>query len=158
MIWRVLDMSGNENEPFSLHANGAFVLTGQELFSISKYSLEWLPGVLEQQVNDAVTLAHSRSMQVAEEVRGIESYLDFIGRQHMQIMEKYPLAVVNVWKENLLAALLVGDLAGAEKIARERILVGDHGGFSTGGKSFYERALALCEAKALSSSDAWDRI
>lgn len=153
VLWRVLDMSGNENEPFSLHANGAFVLTGQELFSISKRSLEWLPGVLEQQVNDAVTLGHSRSIQVAEEVGGIESYLSFIRRQHKKFMEKYPLAVVNIWKENLLAALLVGDLSDAEKIARERILVGDNGGFSTGGKSFYECALALCAAKALSTSD-----
>jgi hypothetical protein len=150
-LWRVLDMSSNENEPFSLHANGAFVLTGQELFSISKRSLEWLPGVLEQQINEAVALGHSRSNQVAEEVGGIDSYLDFIGRQHKQIMEKYPFAVVDIWKERLLAALLVGDFASSEKIAKERILAGDHGGHSTRGKSFYECALALCDAKRISS-------
>lgn len=50
-----------------------------------------------------------------------------------------------VWKEFLLAALLTNNTVEAEKTARARIAAHDVGSFSSGGKSFYERALALCE-------------
>jgi hypothetical protein len=60
-------------------------------------------------------------------------------------MQRHPRAVVNVWKETLLVAMLTGDLARAAQIARLCIVAGDSGGFSSGGKSFFERALALSE-------------
>lgn len=40
VLWKVLGLSSNEKEPFSLHANGAFVLMGQEILSIQTSGLE----------------------------------------------------------------------------------------------------------------------
>ena len=144
-LWYVLGMSSNEKEPFSLHANGAFALTGQEILVVSKRSIEWLPGILEQQVRSTIQQSYERTTEVASQIRTIGSYLSFIQRQHAAFMERHPRAVVKVWREALLVALLTGDATGAAQIARSRIDAHDSGGFSSGGKSFYEHALALCE-------------
>jgi len=144
-LWHVLGMSSNENEPFSLHANGAFALMGQEILSISERSIEWVPGALEQRVRDSMQRSHERAAEVASQIETIDSYMTFIQREHIAFMEHHPRAVVNVWKEALLVALLMGDPTGAAQIARARINAHDSGGYSSGGKSFYEHALAHCE-------------
>jgi hypothetical protein len=145
VFWRVLGMSSNEREPFSLHANGAFVLSGQELHSTSVRSLEWLPGVLEDQVHNAMQSAFTRANEVASQISSIRSYLDFIQREHEALMQRHPRAAVNVWKETLLVAMLEGDMPCAAQIASSRIAAGDSGGYSSDGKSFFEHAQALCE-------------
>src|SRR5262245_8195349 len=53
LLWKVLGMSQNEHEPFSLHANGAFVLTGWEIHSTIATGFVWQPGVLQLQVQNA---------------------------------------------------------------------------------------------------------
>lgn len=144
VFWRVMDMTGNEREPFSLHANGAFVLSGQEIHNISARGLEWLPGVLDHQLRIATRQASKRANDVASQISSIHSYLAFIQREHAALMQHHPRAVVNVWKEVLLVAMVEGDLPGAALTARSRIAVGDSGGYSSGGKTFFERAQALC--------------
>lgn len=146
VLWRVLDMSSNEAGPFSLHANGAFVLSGQEIFTVSNRALEWLPGALAGQVKTAIQQASAKADEVASQIGTIESYLAFVQREHAEFMQRYPQAVINVWKEVLLVAMFTGDHSKAAEIARSRIVAGDSGGFVSGGRSFFERALAICEA------------
>lgn len=145
LLWKVLDMSCNEDAPFSLHANGAFVLSGQEIQTSPRRGLIWSPGVLTEQVESIAELCAQRANEVASQISSLHSYLEFLRREHEAFMQHFPRAVVDVWKEELLAALTTNDLTTATQIARSRIAVGDSGGFSSGGKSFYERALELCE-------------
>ena len=63
----------------------------------------------------------------------------------LAFMRRNPRAVVNVWKEALLVAMATGDVAAAAQIAHARVAAGDSGGFSSGGKSFFERAQVLCK-------------
>ena len=146
ILWRILGMSSNENEPFSVHANGAFVLTGQEILKFSNGDLVWSPGVLKEQVEEAAGRSEQRASEVAGQISSIHSYLDFIQREHEEFMQRFPEARVNVWKEALLVAIETNDLATAAEIARSRIAARDSGGFASMGKSFYERALAFAEA------------
>jgi hypothetical protein len=44
LLWKILDLSSNKNEPFSLHANGAFVLRGQQILDASEPVMSWEPG------------------------------------------------------------------------------------------------------------------
>ena len=145
-LWRILEISSNENEPFILHANGAFVLTGQEILSFSRRSLEWLPGVLGAQVAEVMDRASVRAIEVAAQIDSIESYLHFVQKEHASFIERHPRAVTNVWKEALLVAMRTGDFTEASQIARSRIAARDTGGFSVGGKNFFERALDILEA------------
>jgi hypothetical protein len=147
-LWRVLGMSSNEREPFSLHANGAFVLTGHEVFSASERPIEWSADVLKEKIANAAAHAEHRAREVASQISDLDAYLDFIQREHAAFMQRYPRAVVNVHKEELLAALARGRLHEAKQIAVTRIAAGDSGGFSSNGKSFYENALSLCGAGA----------
>lgn len=144
VLWQVLGMSSNEGKPFSLHANGAFVLSGQEIQTTSKRDLNWIPGVLSEQVERAVALGIQRANEVATQITSIHSYLEFVQREHDALMQRFPKAVVNVWKEELLIALKTDDLVTARRIDQARIAEGDFGGFSSGGKSFFERELELC--------------
>ena len=144
LLWRVLGMSSNEKEPFSLHANGAFVLTGQEILRCSTSGLCWRPGVLAEAVESAMRQARERANEVASCIASIESYLDFVEREHAAFLQRHPGAVTNVWKEALLVAMQRGDLERAAEIARARIAAGDSGGFSSEGRTFFERAEALC--------------
>ncbi len=144
-LWRVLDLSSNEDLPFSLHANGAFALLGQEIHTISMNGLEWLPGVLVQQVAEAAQQGGERAKEVAGQITSIHSYLEFIQREHEAFLRLDPGAITTIWTETLLVAMVAGDMATAAEIARARIAAGAHGKFSVGGKSEFERALALCE-------------
>jgi hypothetical protein len=143
VLWRVLGMSSNEHEPFSLHANGAFVLTGWEVHSMIVRELAWQPGVLAQQIQIAAQQAGAKANEVALQVDSLDSYVEFLERDCKTFMQKHPRAAITVWKEKLLAAMLRGDKAVAAEIAKARIAANDSGGFSSGGKSFYERSLAL---------------
>lgn len=145
LLWKVLDMSSNEREPFSFHANGAFVLSGQEIQTSSKSGLAWAPGVLAEQVEGSAEHAFNRAIEVASQISSPHSYLEFIWREHEVLMQRLPGARVNVWKEALLVALAKNDRAKAAQIALSRIAEGDSGGFYSGGKSFYEHAMALCD-------------
>jgi hypothetical protein len=143
VLWRVLGMSSNEHEPFSLHANGAFVLTGWEVQSMAVRDLEWQPGVLAEQVQLASRQAGARANEIVTQVNSLGAYVEFLRHGHEALMQKHPRAAVTIWKELLLVAMLRGDKDAAAEIARSRISAKDVGGFSSGGKSFYERALAL---------------
>jgi hypothetical protein len=145
ILWKILGMESNEKEPLSLHANGAFVLSGQEVFSVSERGFEWLPGVLAAQLTLASQQAKERAADVAVRVTSVDAYLALIQREHEKFMSRNPRAAVDVWKEALLVALLNEDRKTAAEIASARISARDSGGFSAGGKSFYERALKLCE-------------
>lgn len=146
LLWRVLGMSSNEHEPFSLHATGAFVISGWEICSTITREVQWDdPDAMQQQVQNAGQRAASRAQEVATLISSLDSYVSFLQREHEIFMRSHPQAAVTVWKEILLAALLRGDKAAAAQLARERITVKDSGGFIVGGKSFYEHALALAE-------------
>ncbi|WP_155637415.1 hypothetical protein [Burkholderia cepacia] len=146
LLWHVLGMSSNENAPFSLHANGAFVLTGWEIQRFTVRDLMWEPGVLEQQLEIATRQAASRAGEVALAVDSLDSYIRFLDREYEIFMQKHPCAAVTVCKERLLVHMLRGEKSSAVDVARERIAKQDSGGFSSGGKTFFERALALIEA------------
>lgn len=147
-LWRILDMSSNELEPFSLHANGAFVLTGQEIFSASERALAWEEGVLQTKIANASTQAEKRAQEVASGITSLASYVQFIQCEHEAFMKRYPRAVVNVYKEELLAALISKEFNRAKQIALARIEASDSGGFSSNGKSFYENSLPFCRGDA----------
>ncbi|MCA8294588.1 hypothetical protein LGN19_12360 [Burkholderia sp. AU30198] len=146
LLWRVLGMSSNENAPFSLHANGAFVLTGWEIQSFTVRDLVWEPGLLEHQLEIATRQAASRAEEVALEADSLDSYIRFLDREHEIFMRKHPRAAVTIWRERLLVHMLQGEKSSAVDVAKERIAKQDSGGFSSGGKTFFERALALNEA------------
>jgi hypothetical protein len=145
-LWRVLGMSSNEDAPFSLHANGAFTLSGREILTISTEGLIWGPGVLEREVENALRQAGQRAKEVAGQITSIHSYLEFIQREHEALIERHPRAAINIWTETVLVAMVSGDKATAAKIARAEIAAHRSGGFLRGDESFFQRALALCEA------------
>jgi hypothetical protein len=147
-LWRVLGMSSNEHEPFSLHANGAFVLTGQEVLSISERPIVWAEGVVQERVAVVATQAEKRAREVSSSIGDLGSYVLFIQQEHKAFMERHPKAVVNVHKEELLAALANREPNWARQIALARIEASDSGGFSSNGKSFYENALSFCRRDA----------
>jgi hypothetical protein len=139
-------MSSNEDAPFSLHANGAFVLRGQEILDSSKLGLVRLPDVLAGEVAISFDLANERAKEVAGQITSIDSFLEFAEAQHVAFKLRYPLGIANLWKEKLLIALLKHDLPAAQEVAKARVAAGDSGGFSSGGLSFFERGLALATA------------
>jgi hypothetical protein len=145
LLWRVLGMSSNEHAPFSLHANGAFVLTGWEVHSTIVRDKEWQPGVLEQLLQASTQLAAAKAQEVAQAVDSLDSYVCFLKREYDALMQKHPRAAVTIWKELLLVSMLRGDKETVCNIARERIALHDSGGLSSGGQTFFERALALNE-------------
>jgi hypothetical protein len=147
-LWRVLGMSENERAPFSLHANGAFVLSGQEILRSSQRNLSWDEGVLGKTISEAYLRADGRAKEVAAQIDDLDSYIQFIQREHAAFMLRFPRAAVNVHKEELLAALLGKQFGRAREIAIARVNAGDSGGFSSNGKSFYENALPLCRGDA----------
>ena len=147
-LWRILHMSSNEHAPFSLHANGAFVLTGQDILSASERPIVWAEGILHRTVDMTATQAERRAHEVSSGIPTLASYVQFIQREHEAFMERYPRAVVNVHKEELLAALVSMDFSRAKQIALARIEASDSGGFSSNGKSFYENALPFCRGDA----------
>jgi len=143
LLWRVLGMSSNEREPFSLHANGAFVLTGWEIQSSVVRAMDWQPGVLAQQVQVVAQQAADRAQLAALEIDSIDAYVSFLEREYEAFMQTHPQAKVTIWKELLLVSMLRGEKRSAIDIAKDRISKQDSGGFSSGGKTFFERALAL---------------
>jgi hypothetical protein len=145
VLWRVLGMSSHEHEPFSLHANGAFVLTGWEIHGTIARDLNWQPGVLAAQLQMATQRAAARSQDVALQVESLDSYVQFLQQDFSRFILKNPRAAVTVWKETLLVEMLRGNKGAAAVIARERIAAKDSGGFASEGKTFYERALVLNE-------------
>ena len=147
-LWRILGMSSNEREPFSLHANGAFVLSGQEILRTSERPIAWANSILQQKVAVAATQAEARAHEVSSSISDLESYIHFIQREHEAFLERYPRAVVNVFREELLAALVSKEFNRAKLIALARIEASDSGGFSSDGKSFYENALPFCRGDA----------
>lgn len=145
LFWQVLGMSSNEHEPFSLHANGAFVLTGWEVHHTIVRDQEWRTGVLEQLLKAAMQQAAVRAQEVAQDVDSLDSYVRFLTREHQEFMQKHPLAKVSIWKELLLVSMLRGDKKAALDIAKDRIAQDDSGGYLSAGQSFFERALTLNE-------------
>lgn len=145
-LWRVLDLSENEEAPFSLHANGALALNGQEILTLSTEGLEWGPGVLAGQVVEAMRRGDARAEEVAGQIPSLSAYLEFIQREHEAFLLRHPGAKTSIWTETFLVAMVAGDMARAAEIARARVAAGDGGGYMTGMKTFFERALALCEA------------
>lgn len=143
LLWRILGMSSNEDQPPSLHARGAFVLQGQEVLALDRSGLTWGPGVIQEEVERAAELCARKADEVSAQVTSIQSYLEFIRRGHESHMARYPRSAMNIWKEELLVALESGDVRTAATIARTRIAAGDSGGFLVGRSSFYECALAL---------------
>jgi hypothetical protein len=103
--------------------------------------------VLESKVGEAAERAEQRARAVSSQAASLESYVTFIRREHGLFMQRFPQALVNVHKEELLAAILGDDVLRAKEIARERIAAGDIGGFHSGAKTFYERALAFCTTR-----------
>lgn len=145
LLWQVLDLSSNEAEPFSLHANGAFVLTGQEVAGCSSKGHDWSVGELADQVELAAQLAGQRAQQIAEHVTTIDAYIEFLQRTQEAYILRYPNGLGDVWTEMLLVALLKNDRTEVRQIARARIAADDEGRFYSKGLSFYERALLLCD-------------
>jgi hypothetical protein len=144
LLWKILALSSNENQPFSLHANGAFVLRGIQILDASESAVSWEPGVLESKIAKAAERAEQRAREVSTQAATLDSYVAFIRREHELFMRRYPRAALNLYKEELLAALIAEDVPRAKSIARERIAAGDIGSFHSGGKTFYEGALAFC--------------
>lgn len=141
LLWQVLGMSGNERAPFSLHANGAFVLSGWDIDTIAVRDLAWEPGMLEQQIQHAFAQAAAWAQEVALQVDSLDAYTAYLSREHEAFMQRHPQAKRTIWKELLLVHMLRGEKQAAADIARARIAEGDAGGFQSNGKSFFEHAL-----------------
>jgi hypothetical protein len=147
-LWKVLDLSSNEDRPLSFHANGVFTLLGQDIHIVSTEGLEWQPAVLAQQVEEAAQQAGVRAREVAGHITSIHSYLAFIQREHEAFLLRHPGALTDIWMETLLVAMVAGDMATAAEIARARIAAGDGGKFIDSRGTFFERALVRCERGA----------
>ena len=149
-LWKVLDMTDNEHAPFSLHANGAFVLSGTRIMQTSVMGLDWSSGILKGQIESSAQEASERSKAIAPQIQTLQTYLGFIEREHEVLVRWHPGAVTNIWVERLLVALATGDLKMVYEIASARIAAGDGGGFTSGNLTFYKRAKALCGRDASS--------
>ena len=147
-LWRVLGMSSNASAPMSLHANGAFTLSGQEVLADTVQDCEWSAQWVEASVRAIASAAADKSAQVSSTTANIDDYLALIEREHTALMARYPKAVVNLWTERLLVALEKNYRRRAADIARERVAARDPGTFVAGGRTFYQRALEYVERDA----------
>jgi hypothetical protein len=145
MLWRVLDMESNENEPFSLHANGAFALAGTELLSHHQKVPDWEGPALEDQVAQVAQMANEIALETTRLVSTLDEYIDFIKQKHAALMARSPCAVVTTWAEELLAAMVAGNVVAARQIAAARVAECDSGGYVSGGVSLYQRVLMLLD-------------
>jgi hypothetical protein len=139
-LWRVLGMHSNLDEPISLHANGAFTLTGHELAWSRIEECTWTPEGVRQLLEAVLTGAEGPAAEVAARIRSIEEFMDFAAEWHADLLVRAPGAVVNLWKERVLFHLLRGERETALQIAEERATAGDSGGFTVGGSTFFEKA------------------
>lgn len=74
-LWRVLDMADNHKLPFSIHANGAFVVRGQQILERKEPSAIHEPVVLGSRIALAASEAGQRAKEVAAAVNDLSSYL-----------------------------------------------------------------------------------
>ena len=143
-LWRVLGMTDNHREPFSLHANGAFVVRGQQILVHREPFTVYEPAALESRIALAASQAGERAMEVAAVVSDLSSYLQFIRQEHELYQQLKPGSLINIYPHELLCALLNKELRRANELALARMQAGDSGGFSVNGKSLYENALPFC--------------
>lgn len=151
VLWDVLGIPDNVNEPFSLHCNGAFVLVGQEIMELHLTDVDWHPGRLEQEVAAAADSAARRALDLAADITSLEDYLAFLQRHVDDLLARRPHAAMTGWQEKALTALLQDDLDTAGSIACIRIAAGDAGGFRSNGLSFYENVLQTCARRRAAS-------
>lgn len=141
-LWNILGMAENAKAPSSLRANGAFTLSGQEIFAQTHENCDWGEAGLETTLRGVASQAASIAAHVADTTPTIDDYLALVEREHLALLTRHPGAVVNTWKEQLLVALEKGDSQKAAAIAQQRIAAHDSGGFMAEGRTFFQRALA----------------
>lgn len=145
LLWSILGMTANSHAPMSLRANGAFALTGYELLAESRQDCVWITSWLEEAAQSIAAAADAKARTVTDSIDSIQSYLEFIEREHALFMSKHPSARRDLFKEQVLVALERSDYESARAISTERISVRDVGGFISGGRSFFELALAYID-------------
>jgi len=74
-------------------------------------------------------------------VTGYQQYLDVLEDYYTQHKTQYPHSVITICIEQLIIKIIESKFDEACEIARDRIDVGDSGGYGVPGKSFYELAL-----------------
>lgn len=105
----------------------------------------WNVESLEEEMKSLVINADTLTTKISAEITNADENLKYIEKLFMELLEKHPKAVTNIYRERLMTAILQKRYSEALLIAEERIAVNDKGGFIMGDKSFFQCAKAYIQ-------------
>jgi len=140
VFWHLVDLKENVKMPLSFHANGAWTAPTMEINKGSNNFNEWNTNIIEDNIEQIVIKADGISNQLAEKINSIESNLEFLEKMMSKTLEKFPNTNLNLYREQIMSAILKKNYQQALLICEERIAQKDSGGFMVGNESFYEKS------------------
>lgn len=142
VFWEILDLKENNNLPLSFHALGAWTAPTMQInegiIEISNWNDDQ---VLDHLLSKVLNEMNDISLEVSKTINNIEKNLEFIEELYNEHLIKYPQSRRNIFKEQVMTAILKHDYITAQRISENRINERDTGGFMNGNKSFYEMTI-----------------
>jgi hypothetical protein len=139
VFWNLVDLSENINMPLSFHASGAWSAPTMQIYNGVLEIEDWQnESMLTELVSNTIQNADKISLELSRNINNIDKNLEYIESLHTKHLEEYPDSKLDIFKEQLMTAILKHDYLIANKMADSRINLKESGGFMVGNKSFYE--------------------
>lgn len=140
VFWDIVDLKENAKQPLSFHYFGAWTAPTMRVKE-QKYAInEWNEGSLIEKYSAIFQDINLLTTHIAEEITTIDENLMYLESLHSELMKQYPEAVVTIYKEKLMTAILKKEFPLAVAIAEDRMAHNDSGGFLIGSDTFYQQA------------------
>lgn len=148
IFWDIVNMKENANQPLSFHATGAFTAPTMRIKDGFIKIDDWTGDSIFHEVKCILQEADSCSSELAARIITPDDNLQYLESLYGELMDRYPKAVINIYKERLMTAILKEEYKTALKIAEDRIAEKDSGNFLIDGKSFYMLAKKYIKSKS----------
>lgn len=140
IFWNIVDLKENAKQPLSFHYFGAWTAPTM-CVKKEKYAInEWNESFLIEKYSTIFQDVNYLATQIAQEITTVDENLKYLEALYSELLRRYPGAVVNIYKEKLMTAILKKENSLALEIAEDRIAHNDSGGFLTGSVTFYQQA------------------
>lgn len=140
VFWNIVELKENTEQPLSFRYFGAWTAPTM-LVKEGKYEIsEWDESILIDKYSTIFQDIDILTTHIAREIVTVDENLRYLESLYAELMQQYPEAVVNIYKEKLMTAVLKKEFPLALEIAEDRIANNDSGGFFTGSDSFYQQA------------------
>ena len=140
IFWDIVDLKENAKQPLSFHYFGAWTAPTMRVKE-EKYVIdEWKESILIEKYSTIFQDINFFTTQIAEEIITVDENLKYLESLYSELILRYPGAVVDIYKERLMTAILNKENSLALEIAEDRIAHNDSGGFLTGSVTFYQQA------------------